>query len=224
MNEKHELMIQRMVDDELDENQRAEFLKLADTNPELWRETALAFVEDRVWSSVVSEPASSESKLAATSNGKPEREAPAARRRPWWWQYGPQLMMTAALVMFVFALSLRFNPVDRSPGAPSDGDIARNNDPITEPEESPGPGGSQLVSQPMRLQVNDNFDVPVYEDPQRFREELQRLTHLDPGLLKRFEEAGYQVVPDIQYITGNSQDGRSFIVPIQRFQVRRLGQ
>ena len=223
MNEKHELIIQRMVDNELDETQRAEFLKLADTQPELWRQAALAFVEDRVWSSVVSsKPIAGESVL--DSSARPGKEKVLVTRgQPWWLKYGPPLMITAASVLVVLSLALRFNPVERTPGPAPVADFAQQTEPPTE-LESLGPQGSQLASQPMRLQVNEKFDVPVYEDREQFRSELQRLSQLKPGLLERFQNAGYDVQPDIQYIRGNSQDGRSFIVPIQRFQIRRMGQ
>ena len=219
MNANYEQLIQRMVDNELDESQRTEFLKLAESHPELWRETALAFVEDQIWSGAVTRQ---RRPVESPIPGAGTEKAAFPRRSVWWMQYGPQLMMTAASVMLVLSLALRFNPVPQLPGPAPDAAVARSA-PETPPSASLGPGG-QLVSQPLRLQVNDSFDVPIYEDEARFREELQRLSQLDPATLKRFQQAGYQVRPDIQYLQGNSQDGRSFIVPVQRLQIRRMGQ
>ncbi len=44
-----ESQLQRLVDGELDSKQRREFLMAMDNDPKLWREVALAFVEDRIW-------------------------------------------------------------------------------------------------------------------------------------------------------------------------------
>lgn len=220
MNPNHKQMIQRLVDNELNENQRTELLKLAEAHPELWRQTALAFVEDQVWSGVMGRAAdpADRSKESVIHRAGTEK-AMVRGRRSWWLRYGPQLLMTAASVLLVLSLALRFNPVQQTPGPAPQGSVAKMAP--TTPPGSLGPGG-QLVSQPLRLQVNDNVDVPVYEDRDRFRSELQRLSQLDPATLKQFQEAGYLVQPDIQFVRGNSQDGRAFIVPIQRLQIRRV--
>jgi len=134
------------------------------------------------------------------------------------------MLMTAASVLFVFSLALRFNPVDGSSGtsAREAGVVQPAKPPIQ--KDNLGPDGSQLVSEPYRLQLNDGLEFPIYEDQDRFRKELQRVRELGPDLLQRFRDAGYHVEPDVRYITGNSKDGRSILLPIQSFQVRRLGQ
>ena len=165
-------MIQRMVDDELDEIQRAEFLKYAEANPRVWRETALAFVEDRVWSSAMIEQTSGTNERF---QGAGTHKLSPVRRKSYWSQYGSQLLITAATVLLVFSLALRFNPVDHSSNpSSSDGMIVQPAQPPAD-RDNLGPEGSQLAVQPLRLHVNENFDVPIYEDVVRFRQETGTL-------------------------------------------------
>ena len=175
MNETHELMIQRLIDNELDEQGRREFLNQAELNPELWRLTTLAFVEDRIWSSVVQErtdPRSiieTDNKAAVVGGAGTERVSTVstiAVQKPWWLRYGPQLLMTAASFLFVLALALRFNPVEE-PSAGSTSDDVVSGTPDLNDEAAPlpplpplGPDGSQLVSQPYSLRLNET-DFPV---------------------------------------------------------------
>ena len=220
MNQKHEQMIQRLIDNELNEQDRAEVLKYAEQHPELWRQISLAFVEDRVWSSFVS---ADSNQTAAVVDEAGTGKTSTARRRPWWLQYGPQLMMTAASVLFVLTLALQLNPVDRRPGpAPSGGSMAQKPDSGL-PADDLIRDGEQLVSEPYRLQMGD-MELPVYDDRGRFEQELQRIQELDPAMARRFLDAGYHIQPDVHYITGALPDGRRVVMPVQRFQVIRIGQ
>jgi hypothetical protein len=42
---------------------------------------------------------------------------------------------------------------------------------------------------------------------------------LSPELLEKLQIAGLDVRPNVRYITGNVPDGRSFVVPVQQYQV-----
>ena len=240
MNEKHELMIQRLVDNELDEQGRTEFLRQAESNPELWRQAVLSFVEDCVWSSTVgftgsSNQAGTNSKTNQTAagdsiakDGAGTENVVTTRQKPWWLQYGPQLMMTAASVLFVLTLALQLNPVGNRNAA--NDDLVANRSPEspsteerTDPKDPLGPSGSQYASEPYRVRMND-VEVPVYEDPSRFRQEILKAGELDPAVLERFQQAGLRVQPDFRYIAGRLGDGRSVLVPVQSFRVKRIGQ
>jgi hypothetical protein len=219
MNESYELLIQRLVDNELDEAGRVEFLRTAEAHQELWRQTALAFVEDRIWSSVVLRQSD---KTACRPHGAGTGKVSIGGPGPWWRRYGPPLMMTAAAVFLVFSLALRFNPatpagLPQTPPAVAGGFAGSGSDTTAGP-------GQRLASQPLSLQVEDGLEVPIYEDRELFREELKRWFRLDPRLVQRFEQAGLQLQPEISYLTGSSQDGRPLIVPIQRFYVTNIGQ
>ena len=241
MNETHELMIQRLIDNELDEQGRREFLNQAELNPELWRLTTLAFVEDRIWSSVVQErtdPRSiieTDNKAAVVGGAGTERVSTVstiAVQKPWWLRYGPQLLMTAASFLFVLTLALRFNPVEE-PSAGSTSDDVVSGTPDSNDEAAPlpplpplpplGPDGSQLVSQPYSLRLNET-DFPVFDDPEQFQAEIKRVGQLDPVVVERFQSAGYQIYPDVRYIAGRLTDGRRVVLPVQSFRIGRMGQ
>lgn len=54
MNEEtFEIKLQRLTDAEMTDADRREFLRSIDERPELWREVALAFVEEQIWASEV---------------------------------------------------------------------------------------------------------------------------------------------------------------------------
>lgn len=132
-------------------------------------------------------------------------------------------MMTAASVLFVLTLALRFNPVDHSTGpAPTNGSVAQTPE-KSSPSDGLVPEGSRLVNEPYRLQMDD-MELPVFDDLNQFEAELQRIRQFDPALVQRFQEAGYYIQPDVRYITGTLSDGRQVIMPVQRFQVIRIGQ
>jgi len=237
MNETHERMIQRFVDHELDAEGRAQFLAAAEANPGLWREAVLSIVENRIYESVVKDTTvnkSNDAEAAVRGAGTAATRVSARpQRKSWWSAYGPQVLVTAASVLFVFALAMRFNPIDtdaltndstasvttgQADGQP-DGRLE------AEREESPlGPTGSQLVNEPYRLQMND-MDLPVYQDRELFRKEIQRqLGDLDPALVQRFVDKGYRLKPHVRYLSGRLADGRSVVMPVQSFQVQRIGQ
>ncbi len=236
MNENHkaqlrsvEQTISRLVDNELDAEQRAEFVRQADASPELWRETALAFIEDRVWGVAFEGQADSDSAQHRESRLPSEARTGKQRGGTNWWRHNvPRLMLTAAAVLFALTVALRLNPVDRSPGGLESGPVA-SQPPAQMPDSSvntPTPGNTLAVNQePYMLQMDDNVQVPLYQSFDPMKKELARLDlSLDPITQQQFLQAGYQVQPHINYITGNAPDGRSFIVPVQSYRVRQFVQ
>ncbi len=237
----HQHTIQRLVDNELGESEVAKFLQLADQNPELWRQISLAFVEDQAWSSFMNSPLADKVSEKAdwqvgqndgvgtepTSLPRPAKSNPVSSSQTTWSKFGPQLLMTAAAVLFVLTLALRFNPVESSPGPtpdhPFSGDIAKNDD--SSSIASLGHEQAKLASEqvPYRLQTGD-VEIPIYEDQQLLQTELQRMTQLTPDIVLQLRNAGYSVSPQISYIGGQLPDGRQIVMPVQQFQIDRFGQ
>ena len=223
-----EQTISRLVDNELSAAQRAAFVRQADDQPELWRETALALIEDRVWSSVFEEQAGD----SAPTRRESRLPIASGTRKPgsdnnWWQRNVPRLMLTAAAVMLALTVALRFNPVDRTPRGLDGGAVAGPATPLPDSTANPPtPGNTLAVNQePYMLQMDDDLQVPLYQSFGPMHEELAQLDlSVDPIVQQEFLRAGYQVQPHIKYITGNAPDGRSFVVPVQSYRVRRFVQ
>ena len=221
MNRQTEINIQRLVDNELTETERIDLLRQADQHPHLWKEISLAMVEDRIWSGVVAETGRIESPISGAGTEKP---VPRSEMPRWQW-LGAQLMMTAAAAMLVFTLAIRWNqpPVAPGPGSPSAGPVAAQSG-----RSDPGPASNERLAvnrEPWQLQVNDQVQVPLYSDPAQALEQWKQSNgQMDAEFQRLLLRAGYRMMPEVDYMTGNAADGRSFVVPIRQFRVRRYGQ
>ena len=264
MNPELEIAVQRLVDNELTKQQLAEFLRQAEADPQLWRMATLAFVEDRVWSSVANQrsiqhsaknqqalsTADSRSSIpgfvndgAGTVNAVEAESMPRvgpenikmnpssrSHRRSRWPRYVTQMMLTAALVLLALNVALQFNPVRRStpivaapsPTTPSPDGTLADKGAGTQPLDSAGSNQTHLVSnEPYQLQLGEST-VPLHRrQPNEMLQAIREQSAPDPLFNQRMLDFGYQVQPDVRYISGKSLDGRSFIVPIQSYRVRR---
>ncbi len=236
MNQNHEMTIQRLVDGELTHRERSNFLNAMDRQPDMWREVALAFVEDQVWSDFahqsIEEISSStnvsedESKITgafapSAKNGrahKPRIELPSQKPQSWTNRYLPRLMLTAAATMLAITLAVRWESASRTSfekGPGSEGFASKTpEDPARSPE-------NRLTNtDPYLLQLDDNDPVPLYSKFDQMRDSLsQAPMQITPALQKQFFDAGYQLQPDLRFISGQVPDGRSFIVPVQGWRI-----
>ncbi len=202
-----EQTIQRLVDNQLDDQQRARFLQIAERQPELWRQLALAFIEEQVWSTAIGRSADADSRWPAgpgvDRTGRHLARGDVSRhRKPW-------LLALAAATLLALTVAIRMAVL---PGSP------RPVDPVTMPLT--GLPSSQLVSseQPYMLQMNDHLQVPLYQGLTPLRDHMARQEpQLDPTWQEFCQVAGLQVRPDVRYITGSAPDGRSFVVPVQQY-------
>ncbi|NIL98401.1 MAG: hypothetical protein GTO62_15045, partial [Planctomycetales bacterium] len=95
-----ELQIQRLVDGELDPEQRAELLRKLDADAQAWRDVALAFVEDQSY----------RSQYRAVGAGQ-WPTSPVARRESYPGKFNVRILAMAAAVLI--ALLVGFGLGDR---------------------------------------------------------------------------------------------------------------
>ena len=107
-NLEHDLQIQRLIDGELSRPEVQQLLRTANSQPELWRELAVAFVEDRIFASESRrfsqdegrdlEPASSPAATPLAAGGMPGSMAKptSAWRNTGLWLSAAAMMLCAA--------------------------------------------------------------------------------------------------------------------------------
>ncbi len=206
--ESTERTIQRLVDNQLGARARREFLLAADQQPELWRRAALAFVEEQVWKATIPSAATEPVRVRESALAKPGlKRAPASASsiaaRPW-------LLALAAVIMVGLTIALRLATApDPRPFDMVDG-------------RAEVPGASLVVNDgPYMLQMSDDLQIPLYPqmdvNPSRLAGYPREF---DPRVRQQLLDAGYELQPDVRYITGNAPDGRPFIVPVQQFRIQ----
>lgn len=247
--ETHELLIQRLVDGEMEASQRSHFLRELDRHPELWRRLALAFLEDQALR-LAYHARSTDGK--ANTNGEAEfgkgptpiadravagghpsasgESGPAAT--PWKTpgQVSPRnragwLAASAVVALCAFGTgrwSARDLPSavgaaipDVLPQSPQD---ARNQNAIT----PTGRAGSDY-----RLQIVDRHaggdrvtEIPLVDSqPWPVRQ-----TRIPEPVEQALMESGYELHQDTHYISGQLEDGRSLVVPVNRVNLKFRGQ
>ncbi len=204
-----EQTIQRLVDNQLTDLQRRQLLLTAEQQPELWRQLAVAFIEDRVWSAAIAGPPAGQSWLHADElppADKPSLEQPTTSlfQKPWW-----IALAAAALLTLTVAVRLAVEPDAAAVGPAPPG--------VTQVP----PGNPAAADQPYMLQVNDNLQVPLYQELNPLREHLTRVDpQSDPALQGILRNPGLSIRPDVRYIRGIAPDGRSFVVPVQQFRIQ----
>lgn len=243
MNPENEIAVQRLVDNELNEQEVAEFLQRAESDSQLWRMATLAFLEERVWSSVACETSRTTTALSTNDAPTPtvatpaelngagtnvDRELSPRTHSLRWKRYAGQLLVTAALVFLALNIALRFNPVEPDSGKAASADNDSTNGQLAESDRSADPAMSlennqNLVSaEPYQLQLDDSTTVPlVYTDDESMLRAMQdERVQVDPTFRRQMLDFGYQVKPRIRYMSGQADDGRSFIVPVQSFRLQ----
>lgn len=211
-----ELRLQRFVDDEMSHEEERDFLQAADKAPLVWREVALAFVEERRWRGDM------ESYCAQGS----ESPAPAmVTRRP----LRVRFTAVAALVALsgaLFGYLIGGQSARRiSAGGPSVPAIAERGgagDRDTDPET----GGYRL-----RLMASSSEgEAREVELPVATPEEvLERLALSDRAtnpfdLPPEWKARGYAADWQTGLVTGDLGDGRQLVVPVGLPAVRYRGQ
>ncbi len=205
-----EIRLQRLVDGALDDDERREFLVGLDSAPELWREVALAFVEDQILRSELCATRSSQDVADTARRGTRISPVPAALI----------VLAIAASLLAMLGVGFRWGQwqVDSPmpPGMPpivnaSETDRKTEDVPITR-GESPAP------ESPYRLvlarQDGETVELPVYERAQVAEmswgsTDTSRLQRLNETLGQR----GYRADMRTEYLSGRLDDGRQIVVP-----------
>ncbi len=219
-------LLDRLVDGELSETERAELLRRIERAPDGWRCCGLTFLEAQAWrneaKSLVNEP-------AAVGGSGPlyERPAPAAWRRPVFWMP----LATAATLIFGWALYVsKFDPSQRDVAgvaAPPNGVVSvvdgAQQASISASSNEPAPGEPQNLRLVVRR--GPNGEQQVVEVPlvgiQDMNEALlgQWSQTLSPEMVRMLEQSGNQIVRQRRLVPVDLGDGRRVVVPMDQVEI-----
>lgn len=205
-----EIRLQRLVDGALSEGERGEFLAGLDQSPELWREVALAFVEDQIFASEL-DTSRRPQEIADTTTRKPQASAFSS----------PALVLAIAVTLLaMFGVGFRWGQWQaETPTSPIAPRIAATDDtePVMEDREVPrdeAPSPEPTYRLVLGRQDGQAVELPVYE-----RAQLADLPWepADMGRLQRLNETlgqrGYRADMRTEYLSGQLEDGRQIVVP-----------
>lgn len=225
----HDLQIQRLIDGELTRPEIQQLLRTADSQPELWRELAVAFVEDRIFASEsrrfsqdegrVLEPAASPAATSLAAGGMPGSTAKSASA---WRNTG---LWLSAAAMMLCAAGLGFLAGSGQGGSQRSGEtnLLANS-----------PGGNQQVSStgPYMFQLLDDQGQPIPSTavPLLTEADARRLGYdparaaIPPEVQSQFRRAGLELEPEVKYINGRFPGGPKITIPYNDLKIRSYGQ
>jgi hypothetical protein len=215
-----EIQLQRLVDGVLDDGQRREFLAGLDRTPELWREVALAFVEEQILRAQVG---------GVDESGKRHESRPRVATVPAW-SARARLSLLAVATGLLLVLGLGFlcgQQYARSRPMPASEALVDNGQPDTSQSamaersetDDGSPSADDLEPSPafrLRLAHQDGnaVELPVFEQSQ--------LDHLpwdrtDPAVIRELNrtlvQRGLRADMETEYLSGWLEDGRQIVVP-----------
>lgn len=226
-------LLDRLVDGELNETERADLLRRIERAPDGWRCCALAFLEAQAWRqearALVTEPVAN---VAPPAGVRPS--APAAWRNPMLWMPAA----TAAAVVFGWVLYVaKFDRAghevagvdvprgggavvveDARPAAVAAGQVA------TEQIAAAAPGAERQNLQ-LVVERGPNGEPQVIEVPlvgiQNLNEALlgQWSQSLSPEMVRMLEQSGNQIVRRRQLVPVDLRDGRRVVVPMDQVEI-----
>jgi hypothetical protein len=206
-------LLDRLVDGELGNDERAALLAALDAHPGGWRRCALAFLEAQAW----------QVSLVATATESPAT-SPQRPRKLRLARYGA--VAAAFVVAFVAGFVTRGAPGSRASHAPQDAPYATQSgqtDPA--PEATPRPAPAR-PSGPWAaaLRGNSRVQLPVFEAGNADGADVSRQPSALPEYVrKQLERQGYEVEGDRQLLSVALDDGRSVTVPVERLKYRYVG-
>lgn len=222
-------LLDRLVDGELNDEERRALLLRLERTPDGWRRCALAFLEGQAW----------RSEAKAHASGAPEfnvRPTPAMIAKPNWsggarWS----TFALAACLLIVFGVWVIIRDKDGVEVArvkvPDGGSVAvAPSYPPSRTVRSPNATFPKMPanSPNMRLVVNGGpneadevVEVPLVE-ADKLNEALfgQWSQTLPPEVLQMLERSGHQVVRERQLVPVDLRDGRRVVVPMDQVEIR----
>lgn len=230
------IRIQALVDGECSAAERRRLLSQIENQPERWRELALALLEEQAFRSeigsmraVVSEGQQDGAQKVSLVSLKDGNELGVLRAKKRWYA---EPVLAACLMLSIGVAIGRF-VMRGDVGLLSSGS---NSNPLlvdNQTTNTPSGIGGGLTQEEYERTLpvadlrasNNGYEIPVYD-----------VNHVDPALVyaKRASEIekakvqlrrqGYDLDLQHNYLTGQLQDGRKVIVPIQEVGLRPYGQ
>jgi hypothetical protein len=212
-----EIRLQRLVDNALGDDERREFLVELDNTPELWREVALAFVEDQILCSELC--ATRRSQDIAGTMRKGRRISPAASALI--------ALAIAASLLATFGIGFRWGQWQvEPPMAPVVPRLAAVSEPNGESEDVEATRDEPRAPESafrlvLARQDGETVELPVYERSQLADlpwgpADMRRLQRLNETLVQR----GYRADMRTEYLSGRLDDGRQIVVPRRTVSLR----
>jgi hypothetical protein len=222
-----ESCLQRLVDGALSEGERREFLVGVDQRPELWREVALAFVEEQIWRHEIA--AALRCGDADECKSRPVRRA-AASKRTW-------SMVSALAIGLLAMLAVGFQlgrwqsrshqvaaPMVEHAGSGESENDAHAVTPDPKSPESPlqDPDDQSPEYRIMLPQVEGQIvDLPIYDESQIDTASWEGERPVIVEVLnERLSRRGYRADWQTRFLTGRLDDGRQVVVPWRTVSLR----
>lgn len=230
------IRLQALIDGECSAAERRRLLQQIDSQPDQWRDVALALLEEQVFAkdiramrgnaipnAATEVPVASHSVLSEQEIGK----RPLARKG---WQFGP--VLAACLALSVGLTIGRF--VLRGDADSLLGNSGGNPMLVDNTWEKPATKAQLEFNQdeyerslPVAdlRSTNNRYEIPIYD-----------VNHVDPALVlakrayeverakEQLRRQGYDIDLQQNYLTGQLNDGRKVVVPIHEVGLRPYGQ
>ena len=221
-----ETRLQRLVDGALNEDERRALLAGLEERPELWREVALAFVEEQIWQHEIA-------CVQHCDDARPDQTpcvVPTKTSRRSW------VTMLALSVSLFVMLAVGFQlgewrsstqrvaaPIVDEPGGDED-EAGTIDSADPEIQDSPWRGTDNLASDYRLVLPHEEgqiVEMPVYEESQF---DAASWEYGDPVIVeelnKRLSRRGYRADWQTEYLTGRLDDGRQLVVPWRTVSLR----
>jgi hypothetical protein len=216
------LLLDRLVDGELSDQERRELLLRLERTPDGWRRCAMAFLEGQEWRGGAKSYAA----------GAPETAPrPAVQTIPASWKGGLPWSSFALAACLMVSLGAWVIIRDRDGGvvgnvrAP-EGQVAVQPQIVPAPDRSfPSSSANvQLVVDGGPNEADEVVEVPLV-GADKLNEALfgQWSQSVPPEVLQMLERSGHQVVRERQLVPVELRDGRRVVVPMDQVEIRPVG-
>ncbi len=218
-----ERILDRLVDDELTEEDRKTLLAALDDEPGSWRRCALAFLEAQTWRGVLRKVHEEERPPAQTPPQvtlAPRPEKPS--------RFFELCLAMAACVVMAFGIGVWVRSMWSLPGSGEGGSFQIAND-----SRVPRTLVPQPVSQWHRARLNfddpstqgpDNIELPVREIENLTEDHLhQNRSALPEDVRRALERSGHRKIQRRQLVPIPLKDGRRLVVPVEQVDVEPNG-
>ena len=229
MTDARQIQLQRLVDGQLNRQHIKQMLTEAQSHNDLWRDIAVAFVEDQIFereaclsvSEAASKPATGTSVVSAGSNQSS------------WLTYGRLRWITAATLLLALSLGFiagRFNSFDFGSGEVGSGIVS--NQPVGA-DRVPGlDNGLTQINAPFSVQLVDNEGnamsgqrIPlITESMAREYGYKYNPAEVPQSVQSQFNRVGYEIKPNVEYYQARTRDGLIVEMPVQNYKVQSYGQ
>jgi hypothetical protein len=227
--EEEQVLLDRLVDGELNEAERREFLLRLEQSPDGWRRCAHAFLEAQSWRSELrtfAQDAVAETSDTVAAAHRPNRPLASSRHTRNW--VTPAAMAASFLAAVGLGLLWRgaFDP-DGSPHTtlrpPVQTGVDEPGIPMFTHVAAPQ-YGTATVSFPAGAEEGEAMEVPVVAGPGYDEAWLRRQPPvLPPQFVEWLQKQGHRVEYDRRYLPMPLQDGRQLVVPLDQVDIQFVG-